>query len=72
MIYLLHGENSFESFEECKKIKKEFLNNNKKGEILTYNPEEIAANKFDLDNYGFLTTKKMHVLNRFFEFKKPI
>lgn len=70
MIYLLHGENKYESWIELSKLKKEFLKKQKDGEIEVYDDEDLIEKKLDISAYSFFNKPKLYVFKRFFSLTK--
>lgn len=64
MIYILHGENSYESWREYEKLKKEFKKKNKGGKIEVIDGNEAFNTDFNASAMSLFAEKKLLIIKR--------
>lgn len=70
MLYLLCGENVYESWEGLKNLKNDLLKQNSEVEMRTVETEDLESSNIDFSSYSLFSSKKLTIIKRFFDLSK--
>lgn len=71
-MYLLHGENSYNSWQELLKLKTEIKKKEVDFEFLIYDSDEIDLTTIDISGYSMFVKRYFYIFKRFFSLPKDV
>jgi DNA polymerase III delta subunit len=71
-MYLLHGENVYQSWQELLKLRAEYTKKDPSYEFIIMDSDEIDLSKLDMSGYSMFSKKYFYVFKRFFSLSKEL